>query len=466
MPPPEHLDRGLRPDLERAPPPHGGESTISRSDQPDPTYERRYSRHLRLRARGREQPRPQPPARPRRPARSPTRARPVPDLASYRMTESTMTLRDNTAPTAANRERRPRREPRRGAARCRWPSAPPTRGSGVYRIDRQRRRAGCARRRRRRQRRALRRRRRHQRRRARVPLACAVQGQRRPAAGASTPAGCRSAPTPSRSCSRTRPATARRSTWPVAKTILAPPAGRGADATGRRPATPPASRARRNRSVHDLVRPPPAARQAAGSSVPTASRSPARGSTCSRQLHRAGSRFRAHRARRAPAATRRVQLQGTAGRVADAALRLPLPSRRRCLSPPRSTCCSACAPSATLRASQRFVARGGRVTFRGRVRGGYVPPRGKLGRTAGDRPRALADVRAHPLEPPRRLPLPLPLLGLGPLRVSCSRALRARLPLRARLQPAHVRSALAETPYVRWGGAFSRPGATLPPVDQ
>ena len=34
--------------------------------------------------------------------------------------------------------------------------------------------------------------------------------------------------------------------------------------------------------------------------------------------------------------------------------------------------------SATLRASRRFVPRGGRVTFPGRLRGGYVPPRGKL----------------------------------------------------------------------------------------
>ena len=34
--------------------------------------------------------------------------------------------------------------------------------------------------------------------------------------------------------------------------------------------------------------------------------------------------------------------------------------------------------SATLRASRRFVPRGGSVTFRGRLRGGYVPPRGKL----------------------------------------------------------------------------------------
>jgi hypothetical protein len=34
--------------------------------------------------------------------------------------------------------------------------------------------------------------------------------------------------------------------------------------------------------------------------------------------------------------------------------------------------------SATLRASRRFVGRGGSVTFRGRLRGGYVPRRGKL----------------------------------------------------------------------------------------
>jgi hypothetical protein len=34
--------------------------------------------------------------------------------------------------------------------------------------------------------------------------------------------------------------------------------------------------------------------------------------------------------------------------------------------------------SATLHASRRFVPRGGSVVFRGRLRGGYVPPRGKL----------------------------------------------------------------------------------------
>ncbi|HEX6619424.1 MAG TPA: hypothetical protein VF024_07190, partial [Solirubrobacteraceae bacterium] len=33
---------------------------------------------------------------------------------------------------------------------------------------------------------------------------------------------------------------------------------------------------------------------------------------------------------------------------------------------------------ATLRASRRVVPDGGAVTFRGRLRGGYVPPRGKL----------------------------------------------------------------------------------------
>jgi hypothetical protein len=34
--------------------------------------------------------------------------------------------------------------------------------------------------------------------------------------------------------------------------------------------------------------------------------------------------------------------------------------------------------SATLRPGRHAVPRGGRVTFRGRLRGGYVPPRGKL----------------------------------------------------------------------------------------
>ena len=79
----------------------GGESTISRSDQADPTYERRYSSNF-----GTE-----------RVAESNLNlsyllvlvacsfANPCPagpDLATYKVTETTMTLRDTTAPAASN----------------------------------------------------------------------------------------------------------------------------------------------------------------------------------------------------------------------------------------------------------------------------------------------------------------------------------------------------------------------------
>ena len=187
-------------------------------------------------------------------------------------------------------------------------------------------------------------------------LAGAVQGQRRPAAEQSTPAGCRSASTPSRSCSRTPPATARRSTgrWPRRSSRRPPAAARP---TGRRPATPPASRA----AATARSRPPsPTAGCAsgAGSSVPTASRIAGARIDVLSQLHRAGSRFRAigHDAHEPQG---RVQLQGAAGRVADAALRLPLAPRRRCLHRRRSTCCSACArapPCARAAGSSRAAA--------------------------------------------------------------------------------------------------------------
>src|SRR5256885_1321209 len=81
----------------------GGESTISRSDQADPTYERRYSAPfptervvennvdlsylLVLVACSFAQP---------------TCSNPGGNIASYRIAESTMTLRDNSAPPAAN----------------------------------------------------------------------------------------------------------------------------------------------------------------------------------------------------------------------------------------------------------------------------------------------------------------------------------------------------------------------------
>ena len=114
---------------------------------------------------------------------------------------------------------------------------------------------------------------------------------------------------------------------PVAKTILAPPAGRG-EANG----TPASDAARFTGPPpshgHDLVRATagcasagrlvgPDGKPIAGARIDVLS-----------QLHRAGARFRDHRAR-AHQPQGRLQLQGTAGRVADAALRLPLAPRRR-----------------------------------------------------------------------------------------------------------------------------------------
>ena len=111
---------------------NGGESTISRSDQPDPTYERRYTStfaservvennlglsHLLVLV-----------------ACSFANPCPAgPDLATYRMTESTMTLRDNTAPTAANVSGDLVASPEwRGPMSLAFSAADT--GSGVYRI--------------------------------------------------------------------------------------------------------------------------------------------------------------------------------------------------------------------------------------------------------------------------------------------------------------------------------------------
>jgi hypothetical protein len=118
--------------------------------------------------------------------------------------------------------------------------------------------------------------------------------------------------------------------------------------------------------------------------------------------------------------------------------------------------------SATLRASRRFVPRGGRVTFAGRLRGGYVPPRGKLVElqaTDRGRWRTFALVRSN-----RRgaFRYRYPLLGLRALRLPRPRALRARLPLRPGLQPPDLgqRRLSAVRPA---GWRVGRAGATLPP---
>ena len=94
------------------------------------------------------------------------------------------------------------------------------------------------------------------------------------------------------------------------------------------------------------------------------------------QLHRAGARMRAIGSTRtsrkggfsykAPPGASRTLRFGYRSHVNDTAFTTTLDVLQRVRA------------SATLRASRRFVPRGGRVTFAGRLRGGYVPPRGKL----------------------------------------------------------------------------------------
>jgi hypothetical protein len=94
------------------------------------------------------------------------------------------------------------------------------------------------------------------------------------------------------------------------------------------------------------------------------------------QLHRAGSRFRvighATTSRKggfsykAPPGASRTLRFGYRSHVNDTAFVATLDVLQRVRA------------NATLHASRRFVPAGGRVTFRGRLRGGYVPPRGKL----------------------------------------------------------------------------------------
>jgi hypothetical protein len=94
------------------------------------------------------------------------------------------------------------------------------------------------------------------------------------------------------------------------------------------------------------------------------------------QLHRAGSRFRAIGSTRtsrkggfsykAPPGASRTLRFGYRSHVNDPAFTTTLDVLQRVRA------------SATLHASRHSVPRGGRVTFRGRLRGGYVPPRGKL----------------------------------------------------------------------------------------
>jgi hypothetical protein len=161
---------------------------------------------------------------------------------------------------------------------------------------------------------------------------------------------------------------------PVPKTILAPPAGRGVDNgvpasdqarfAGRRHRTVTTSfRHRRLRVRGRLVGPD--GKPIAGARIEVLA-----------QLHRAGSRFRgigAFRTNRrggfsykAPPGASRTLRFGYRSHVNDPAFTATLDVLQRVRA------------SATLRASRRFVSSGGLVTFRGRLRGGYVPPRGKL----------------------------------------------------------------------------------------
>ena len=351
----------------------GGESTISRSDQPDPTYERRYGQDFgtdhvvegnvnltyltAIVACSFAQP---------------TCSNANGPIASYRIAESTMTLRDNSAPTAANVGGDLIANPQwRGPMALAF-TATDT-GSGVYRVivdvDGQD---------------------------ALGAVVDANGGHCADADATNTDAHeflwaspCRTSVAPQMSIDTgalplgvhavsiaLEDAAGNRTPifGPVAKTIVAPPADRGAlngspasDAarfTGRRHRTVTTSfRGRRLRVRGRLVGPD--RKPIAGARIDVLS-----------QLHRAGAHMRAIGSTRtsrkggfsfkAPPGASRTLRFGYRSHVNDTAFTTTLDVLQRVKA------------SATLRASRRFVARGGRVTFRGRLRGGYVPPRGKL----------------------------------------------------------------------------------------
>jgi hypothetical protein len=350
---------------------NGGESTISRSDQADPTYERRKTADF-----GTE-----------RVVESNLNlsyllilvacsfANPCPagpDIATYRMTEATMTLADGTAPTGGNLSGDLIASPQwRGPMGLAFTANDS--GSGVYRVivavDGQ------------------------------DALGTVVDANSGRCADADAtngdpheflwPAPCKTSVAPQLSIDTSglpvgdhaitlvlEDAAGNRTTvyGPVTKTILAPPAGRGAangdpasDAarfTGRRHRTVTTSfRHRRLRVRGRLVGPD--GKPIAGARIEVLS-----------QLHRAGAKFRAIGAARttrkggfsykAPPGASRTLRFGYRSHVNDTANTATLDVLQRVRA------------SATLHASRRFVARGGRVTFRGRLRGGYVPRRGKL----------------------------------------------------------------------------------------
>jgi hypothetical protein len=351
----------------------GGESTISRSDQPDPVYERRNAQDFgtdhvveanvdltsltALVACSFSQPNCTNPSGP---------------IASYRIAESTMTLRDGSVPTASNLSGDLIANPEwRGPMSLAFTASDG--GSGVYRVivnvDGQD---------------------------ALGVVADANDGRCADADATNSdpheflwPAPCRTSVGPQLSVDTGRlpvgahsvslvleDAAGNRATiyGPVPKTILAPPIDRGAENgtpasdaarfTGRRHRTVTTSfRHRRVRVRGRLVGPD--GTPIAGARIEVLS-----------QLHRAGARFRAIGSTRtsrkggfsfkAPPGASRTLRFGYRSRVNDGAFTATLDVLQRVRA------------SATLRASRRFVPRGGSVVFRGRLRGGYVPPRGKL----------------------------------------------------------------------------------------
>jgi hypothetical protein len=349
----------------------GGESTISRSDQPDPTYERRYSAPfptervsetnlnlsylLVLVACSFSQP---------------TCAGGT--VASYRVTKTTMTLRDNTAPVATNLSGGLIASPTwRGPLSIAFQATDS--GSGVYRlivdVDGQD---------------------------ALGQVVDANDGHCGDADATNAdpheflwPAPCRTTTAPQLSVDTgTLPvgthqislvledAAGNRSVMygPVPKTILPSSANRGA-ANG----TPASDQARftgrRQRSVTTSFR---HRRLRVRAHLVGPDRAPIAGATIEvlAQLHRAGSRFRPIGAVRtsrkggfsfkAPPGASRTLRFGYRSHVNDDAYTATLDVLQRVRA------------SATLHASRHFVPDGGHVSFRGRLRGGYVPRRGKL----------------------------------------------------------------------------------------
>jgi hypothetical protein len=351
----------------------GGESTISRSDQPDPTYERRYGQDFGtdhvvegnvnlsyltvLVACSFAQP---------------TCSNPNGPIASYRIAESTMTLADGSAPAAADPSGDLIASPTWRGPMSLGFTASDT-GSGVYRVvvvvDGQ------------------------------DALGVVADGNGGRCADADAtnadaheflwPVPCKASVAPTLSVDTgalplgthavslaVEDAAGNRTTLygPVAKTIVAPPADRGA--TNGTPANDVARfTGRRHRTVTTSFR---HRRLRVRGRLVGADGKPIAGALIdvSSQLHRAGARFRVightRTSRRggfsykAPPGASRTLRFGYRSHVNDTVNAATLDVLQRVRA------------SATLRASRRFVGRGGSVTFRGRLRGGYVPRRGKL----------------------------------------------------------------------------------------